>query len=36
MATIDAPAYALVLSAGLFYAATVGRVLVQPAKDELV
>jgi cellulose synthase (UDP-forming) len=35
MATIDAPAYALVLSAGLFYAATVGRVLVQPPKDEL-
>jgi len=35
MTTIDAPAYALVLSAGLFYAATVGRVLVQPHKDEL-
>jgi cellulose synthase (UDP-forming) len=35
MATIDAPDYALVLSAGLFYAAIVGRVLVQPRKDEL-
>jgi cellulose synthase (UDP-forming) len=35
MTTIDAPACALVLSTGLFYAATVGRVLVQPHKDEL-
>jgi cellulose synthase (UDP-forming) len=36
MTTIDAPTYALVLSAGLFYALTVGRVLVQPRKDDLV
>lgn len=34
MATIDAADFALVLSAGLFYAATVGRVLVQPPRDE--
>ena len=36
MMTGDATDYALVLSAGLFYAATVGRVLVQPHKGELV
>ena len=35
MMTGDASDYALVLSAGLFYAATVGRVLVQPHKGEL-
>ena len=35
MATIDAPDYALVLSAGLLYAATVGRVVLQPPEDEL-
>jgi cellulose synthase (UDP-forming) len=35
MATIDAADYALVLSAGLFYAAIVGRVLVQPSNDEV-
>ena len=32
MMTVDAPDYALVLSAGLFYAVTVGRVLIQPHK----
>lgn len=35
MATIDAPDYALVLAAGLLYAATVGRVVVLPRKDAL-
>jgi cellulose synthase (UDP-forming) len=35
MVTVDASDYALVLSAGLFYAATVGRVLIQPRSGEL-
>ncbi len=34
MVTMDPPDYALVLSSGLFYAAIVGRILVQPRKEE--
>ena len=35
MSSIDAQSYSLVLSAGLFYAVTVCRVLLRPPKDEL-
>lgn len=34
MATMYPPDYVLVLSAGLFYAVVVGRILVQPRKEE--
>jgi cellulose synthase (UDP-forming) len=34
MMTMDPPDYVLVLSSGLFYAVVVGRILVQPRKEE--
>ena len=34
MVTMYPPDYVLVLSSGLFYAVVVGRVLVQPRKEE--